>query len=452
MTTIIGADGRWLREERATHPMHTSKVLVLASARGQSDRIFSALEARLSEQSQQDPLLRLRPTPPNLGPFGGEWFDVGHLELHRHLFTVGIGSGERDASLDDLVSRLATAPLARDRPLWDATVVTEAGSARAIVLRLHHAIADASVASRLLSDLFGPGEQPDPADHQSPTPATGLGLVGAAALVADTARGAWRARATRRKSQGVQPRAVYAGPHTSWSSPPSSRRVVASAALLLSTVREVASLTDTRVGEVTLAVVAGGLRRHLAEVGELPGRAITAAISTSRWPVGVAPTVGNRLGALIIGLATDCEDPLARLTGISQGVRAARQIDEARGPDLLDRWWDLYPAVHLGRRIATAVSPLIRSGPSANLSVSVVKGPSDSLSCGGVPIEEIRSVGVLSEDIGLTILGWSYRENLSLSLVACPDTFDHLDRLAAQMVPALQELRAALSSPVVPSS
>jgi hypothetical protein len=197
---------------------------------------------------------------------------------------------------------------------------------------------------------------------------------------------------------------------------------------------------------VVLTVVAGGLRRHLTEIGELPGRPLTAAISTSLRPPGMTPMAGNCLGALMIGLATEEEDPLERLARIRQGLRTARDLDAARGPDLLDRWWNLYPAVSLGRRTASALAPLVRSGPSANLSVSVVEGPGRSLSCGGVPIREIRSAGILSEDIGLTILGWSYREHLSLGLVACPDTFGDLGRLAAQMVPALQELRATADS------
>ena len=72
-----------------------------------------------------------------------------------------------------------------------------------------------------------------------------------------------------------------------------------------------------------MAICAGGLRRFLANRQQLPERPLIAFV-----PVNVRPKEseggGNAVGATLVSLATDIEDPLARLRG-DHGIGAGGQ-------------------------------------------------------------------------------------------------------------------------------
>ena len=72
-----------------------------------------------------------------------------------------------------------------------------------------------------------------------------------------------------------------------------------------------------------MAICAGGLRRFLADMQRHPERPLIAFI-----PVNVRPKEseggGNAVGATLVSLATDIDDPLARLATITASARAAK--------------------------------------------------------------------------------------------------------------------------------
>lgn len=80
-----------------------------------------------------------------------KWVDVDP-DLDHHIRAVKLGSGE---GLDATVSRVMEIPLDRERPLWDATLVSGYSSEKwCVIIRLHHSIADGQGALILLGRLI----------------------------------------------------------------------------------------------------------------------------------------------------------------------------------------------------------------------------------------------------------------------------------------------------------
>jgi diacylglycerol O-acyltransferase / wax synthase len=78
-----------------------------------------------------------------------------------------------------------------------------------------------------------------------------------------------------------------------------------------------------KVNDVILDVVAGALRSYLVKRGELPERPILVTVPMStRSPQDIE--LGNLVHPMVASLATDIEDPVARLAAIHRGITARR--------------------------------------------------------------------------------------------------------------------------------
>jgi diacylglycerol O-acyltransferase len=81
--------------------------------------------------------------------------------------------------------------------------------------------------------------------------------------------------------------------------------------------------------------------------------------------------------------------------------------------------------------------------PPANLSVSNVPGPRKQFAALGNVVEDLYSAGPLVEGMGLNITVWSYANHMNFTLVACMKALPELDKIAAGLELAYQELLAA---------
>lgn len=83
-----------------------------------------------------------------------------------------------------------------------------------------------------------------------------------------------------------------------------------------------------------LAVVAGALREWLGGRDRLPERPLTAAVPVGTDRDDGPPRLhGNRVSTMFTTLATDVEDPVARLRKISEVTRESKQVQRLLGLD-----------------------------------------------------------------------------------------------------------------------
>jgi diacylglycerol O-acyltransferase / wax synthase len=90
------------------------------------------------------------------------WIDDPDFDVNRHVLQMPCrASGDEPALLETALSVIMT-PLPRWAPLWSLVLITElAEGAAAVVVVLHHALADGLGGLNLLAALVDPGATSD---------------------------------------------------------------------------------------------------------------------------------------------------------------------------------------------------------------------------------------------------------------------------------------------------
>jgi diacylglycerol O-acyltransferase len=459
MERLHGIDGSFLYAETPTNHMHTIKVAVLEpSPKGSYslERVKADLRGRLHLL----PPLRRRVVEVPFGFHHPVWIeDAPDLDWHVRETEAPPPGGQRD--LDAIVSIIASVPLDRTRPLWELWFVTGlAGDRVAAVGKIHHSVADGVAVATLLANVVdeaGGTLAPEAPVDDRPAeaiPSAGRLLRDALVdhvrqalvlpgLVARTARNVRRVLAQRRRVPLVPPRPVVDAPRTSLNGALTPRRAFASTALPLAEIRAVRTAFDVTLNDVLLALVAGALRRYLADRGELPRRPLVAEVPVAIDPVGGPRRLaGNHLSNIFISLCTEIDDPVRRLRAIHEAAIAAKRQHEVLGPDLFESWAEFLPPRPAAwvMRAYSRLHLADRHPPPINVIVSCVPGPKTRLGWPGGTLEAVYSVGPVIEGTGLNVTAWTYVDRLCVGILTCPDLLASPHEVAHGLHVALAEL------------
>ena len=190
-----------------------------------------------------------------------------------------------------------------------------------------------------------------------------------------------------------------------------------------------------------MAIISGGLRSFLGELGELPEKPLVAFL-----PVSVRakddPGGGNSVGAILVPLATDIADPIQRLETITTSTRMSKaEMQTMTKTAILG-----YSAALLapfGVQVASPISGVRPPSPfTFNLCVSNVPGPKDLLYPRGSRMEASYPVSLIGHGTALNVTLHSYADALNFGFVGCRETLPHLQRLAIYTGEALDELES----------
>lgn len=356
--------------ESAGSPM-TITIVILLEGELPLDTVVQRVEERLLSE----PRLRARVHDRVLGP---TW-EPQHVDVRAHVRAAQLRAPGDRTALEALVSELASVPLDPDRPLWDLHVV--AGPETALVLRVHHALADGLALVGLLARLAD-GEVRPRAPSRPPPPA----LLARLAPVVGMAR-----LALSRPD-----------PDTALRGPVSARKELAfSDPVPLAPIRDAAHRAGVGLGAMLLACTSGALRRALEEEGARVDRRLRlrAMVPVSVRDTGDEP-LGNRYVSVIVPLPVGLASHDARVAAL----RAQAGILHRPA------------AVDLGRRVIAllgvggaaleqrAVEQLTRK---ASLVVSSVPGPEEPLSIAGHRVTGVIGFAPVtgSLSLGITLLG-----------------------------------------------
>jgi len=183
-----------LRYETPAAPMHIGALVIveapaLLDADGQLR--LNEVRRRIELRLPRVPVLRRRLFRPGLFRGRALWVDEEQFDIARHVREVILSPSAGDAELLEAAERLMGVLLDRTRPLWELWFITQRGRDRiAIVVKLHHAVADGRAAVAMLSSLFDlRADEPDPAPCEwSPEPVPPVW-----SLLADNVQGKVRA-------------------------------------------------------------------------------------------------------------------------------------------------------------------------------------------------------------------------------------------------------------------
>jgi WS/DGAT/MGAT family acyltransferase len=249
-------------------------------------------------------------------------------------------------------------------------------------------------------------------------------------------------RALRDASRSVT--LPLSAPRTSLNRSITSARAVSLTTLPLTDVREVTEAFGLTLNDVATAMCAGALRSWLEDVGELPGKALVAAV-----PVAVrggdAHLAGNKMSVLFASIPTHLADPRARLDASRDEMRDAKATHRDVGPYTLGAIADAAPwnLVSLLFRGYSNLGLASRLPPPVNLVFSNVPGPEVPVYCGGARLTALFALGPIFDGAALNVTIVTCDDDVDVGVVTCPDVVPApVDSLGKYFDTALGELVA----------
>jgi diacylglycerol O-acyltransferase / wax synthase len=444
-TRLSALDASFLAVERDDAPMHVGWV---ARFEGPSPG-FAAVRDHLAARLEGAPRYRQKLARVPLGVHDPVWVDDPGFSFDDHLLYA-----EGD-DLDEIVDRILSEPLPRDRPLWQIWIADGLpAEGFAIVGKMHHCMVDgaavADLGRRVLDADAAPGAGGDDGTaaaerplQPAPSPVARLAR-GAIDRTADGARLVLApARvATSPNSLRALPSLARAAVHTLLPPAPGSSLNAAGTGARrhvrvsrpLDDLRAVRKRFGVAPNDVILAACTGALRRTAERRGE-PARRLKVMVPADVRGAADDPAAGNRITFVFHELPCDVPDPIARLRAIGEVTAQRRRDGDAEAMDTAFGVLALTPPP-LQRVLAHAFAhPRL-----FNLTISSVAGPAVPRFVLGCRLATVHSAVPLSGrhalSIGVVTVAGQVCFGLLGDAVALPDA----DEVGADVGASFDEL------------
>lgn len=461
MERLSGLDASFLYLETPQVPLHVSMVAVLDPEGMPPGDPFEVVRQLILERLPLLPPFRRRLMRVPFDLHHPLWVDDPDFDIDRHVHSTRVRPPGGTRELADVVGHLASLPLDRSLPLWDAWVIEGLQHGHlALLTKVHHSAIDGATGADLLVNLFDLERKARPRPAEGKPPAAPLptqrelvrhalasrlkGQLDLLKLAERTVRGVGEVVRERKRgaSAGGTP---LTAPRSLFNGTVGAGRKVALARVSLDGVKRVKNAQGTTVNDVVLAICAGALRRYLTAHNALPAAPLVAVCPISVRGEGMTAHGANKVSAMFTSLATDIDDPVQRLHAIRETTRAAKTEHNALGATTLQNWAE-YAApttFNLAARFYTRLRLADRHRPIYNVLVSNVPGPQFPIYLAGAQLVAAYPLGPVMEGMGLNITVMSYRGALDFGFMASRDLVPDVQLVADALGPATDELLAA---------
>jgi WS/DGAT/MGAT family acyltransferase len=383
------------------------------------------------------------------------WIDA-QPELKRHVRRRKLRAPGDDRMLSALVAQIVSRPLDRAHPLWELWIVEglRRGDRFALILKVHHALADGKTAIRVLDDLMTP---PAADGRKSTMPwqpraaPTAVQLLGA-----EIVRRLKEPLTIAGEALGVLGRPLESGARI-------AADIASAAQLVWAGLGRVApTFCNLRIGrrrdvcrfQTPLAPIHLIRRRHGATVNDvILAVTLDALLRLHRHrkvsrvepirvavPVAVPSTedmaaAGNKVSIGFIEFTPEAGCPATRLESVAALTKLMlNDAAKLRGPHIFEFWLNRIAPALLGAgvRLASSLSPY-------NLLVSYVRAR-DDMHLLGAKLVELFPIVPLFQKQGLALGVVGYGDALYWGLVADPDVVPDLDVFGSLVQESLQDL------------
>ena len=423
-------DAQILRLESAAIKGHTGKVLILAPDSEGRPASASRLRARISQRMGTFPRLSQRVAEPRLGLGRPAWVEAPDVDLDWHVAEPERADPLSDEELRQAVGELLSERLDHTRPLWRLDVLPLTGGRVAVIARIHHAMADGVSAIRLAAGLLWDEDSTSPtlhpAEHTASPGSVKPAQAGEARILVRLPTALWRELRPGRDTKLDQ----HIGPsrEVAWTSFPLERlkRI------------EHAAPEGATVNDVVLAVIAGGLRHWLPEVGGIAEDLRIQCPVCLHAREEAAGQLGNRDSFMNVDLPIAEEDAAERLRLINAETREKKFDHDA------DTLYAFFHAIGRFRPLYKGVTRLTSGPREFALSVSNVPGPRQRALILGHAVEEFCSFAEPADRHALRISVISLGDELAFGLCSDPEAISHLDGLRGALADSIAELEGAV--------
>ncbi len=464
VTPMDPTSAAFMIAENRNQPMHVGGLQLFKRPEGAGRTFVKSFYDEMVSADDPSPLFSKRPY--RSMATGGQWVwtEDTQFDLEHHVRHSALPKPGRVRELLELCSRLHGTRLARERPLWESTLIEGLRDGRmGMYTKMHHALVDGVSSMRLLQSVLSPDagrrEMPPPwavrpASTRAETAREEVdlhladlplsALRGALGITADAAGipGALAKTLTRGVRNETSALSFYA-PRTILNTNITGSRRFAAQDWPVERLRGVGKATGATINDVVLAMVGGAMRSYLSDLGALPDATLVAMVPVglnARQSQHASTDGGNAVGAVMVKLGTDLPDPADRLTAIHRSMRDGKEALATMTPlqILAMSAIGLAPAV---------LPPLLRmSGitrPPFNLIISNVPGPRVPHFYNGAELVGMYPLSIPIHGMALNITCTSYADNMGFGLTGCRRTVPRLQLLLAHLDAELVALERA---------
>jgi diacylglycerol O-acyltransferase len=450
------ADMAFLADESASAPMHnaTLEIFEPSGAGFDYERLLGMIADRIAFVPRYRQ--RIRTVPGRVA--NPVWVDDDDFDLTYHVRRSALPRPGSMEQLRELVARIMSRRLDRNRPLWEVYLVEGLEGGRFAILSKSHQILVDGVSTVDLGQVLldvDPRPREVVPDHWRPAREPGPPALVADALreqvrrprtMVETARG--NAEGLRRVAGAVGRSAVStAGVLTNRSFTPdtpihaqlSEQRRFVTVRTDLQDYRKVRREHGGTVNDVILATIAGAMRSWLMTRAEAVhgSRSLRAMVPMSVIDNELEPTsLGSQVTGHLVNLPIGESSPVVRLHQVSYAFKAHKDTGLAVAADRLADVAGFAPTTFhaLGSRVAAQ----IRRG--FDLVVTNVPGPQFPLYAAGAQMLESYPVQPLLPGHALAIGVTSYDGGVYYGINADRDALPDVDVLGQCVEEALAEL------------
>src|SRR6185312_6964944 len=500
---LSAMDASFLYLETPEMPMHVGSMAIFRLPEDYKGDFFEDFKAMIASRLHVAPILKSRLEKAPLDIDHPSWVEDDQFDIDRHIFRGSLPAPHDRATLERIVGWMHAKLLNRARPLWEFYVFegmkdNEIG----LYSKMHHACIDGGAGAALTNMIYD--ISPIPRAVEPPTAKARVGQEprDIAANLLDSYQQLWTqpleaAAAAKRielprsgKSDlgsilfdnamyQIESAVRFAGniptmlktvsdvvgkiadpksrdnlasmlPPTILNKSISSERSFAGVSISPSRAKALAKASGGKLNDVVLALASSVVRRYLIKQGALPNKSMTAAVPISLREEGNTDS-NNQVFGMICGIATNVEDPRTRLeTIIAQSTKSKEMSHPLRA---------LMPQVSnismLGAPILVQILALLYSRsslsdvlpPAANITVSNVPGPRQTLYAAGAELLHIFPVSISTHGLALNITVQSYRDQLDFGFIAGANIIPHVQVLCDMLPEEFDALEAAYASP-----
>ncbi len=485
MKQLTGLDATFLYVETDKQFGHVSGLSILKRPDSTDYAPYDAWRASIAERLHLLEPLRRRLVEVPLGLDHPFWIEDPDFDLDYHVRHTAIPPPGGPDQLSGLIARIIGRPLDRRHPLWETYVIEGLPDNRfAILTKVHHATVDGASGAELLTMMLDDspeGAEIPPPDHEwkpeaAPTTGDVLARAGlslarkpgrffllgaraarelgeatrnpALAMAARQVRASLRGPAGalmnlgREREEGLnKPPAManLSAPRTPFNSTITAHRRFAFRSQSLNDIKAVKNAIGATINDVVMAMCAGGLRTYLENHDALPDESLVAMVPVSIRTGLEEEKWTNRVSGILAALPTEEPDPLERIKKVHESMNEAKDLFMAVPAETLTDFTQFSPPAVFAQatRLATRLRLGERLNPAANVTVSNVPGPRNSLYMAGAELEHYYPVSTILDGQGLNITVQSYRDSLDWGLVSCreliPDLWDLLDNICDEL-------------------
>lgn len=451
-------DAAFLHLERKEIPMHIASVCVF-----DGPIPFQDFVANVESKLHLIPRYRQIPVVPSWNLGLPNWEDDLHFDILRHIVPVTLDPPGGDTELQALAGRIFSQLLDRNKPLWDMHVVDGLKDGRgAIILRVHHALADGASGTELMKTLFEatpsaspsgpvPRYRPRRTPVKEATLADGLfgamnsalgGLLAFEAGLLDFAKAAL----SNEKQSGIRelielaPEFAASAERLPFNKPCTGERTFCWTEFDLKDVQTIRNVAGGTVNDVILAV----LTRALARYVKLHGQSVVNRFVRIVCPVSLRQGarndgLGNQISFLPVALPLGMRGPERTLKAVAARTEAMKRSGAAGLMGLAARWIAAAPPP-LQAIFWRAIPDVILPVPLFNMICTNVIGSPTPLYASGRRMLAAYPQVPTGYDLGVGCAVHSYDGKLFFGLIADTEAAPDVERLRDFLTLSFQEL------------